>query len=142
MTKNLSGKDLIVLNDQYRLSLNEFGDFTNVNKKAPQTQFEALIGIKKNPIITRVISTDYTNYGLYYYCNEQNPYINHDEIFVLIRNQTKAGYLSITKELLRFGYDLKSFNLVEHDLKDCERVSFQFPLTYPKEISDTTNERK
>ena len=116
---------MITLGDQYRLNLNGFGDLTNVLKKAPQPQFEALIGLKSNPITTSVISTDYISFSLYYYCIELNPCINHDEPFVLIRNQTKTGMISINKEIMRFGFDLNSFGLIEQDSKGCERVLSQ-----------------
>jgi hypothetical protein len=115
---------LNILGDQYRLSLNEFGELTNVIKKSPQTPFEMLIGLRPNSITTRIISTDYSNFALYYYCNEQNPYVNHDELFVLIRNEAKMTLIG--KELNRFDFDVNSFSLIEQDSKDCGRIFFNY----------------
>ena len=86
---------------------------------------ENILGFKSTPVTLRVISTDYKNYALYYYCNQLNTLVSYDELFVFTRlsNKTQSIEKTINSELKRFGFQSKPLTEIEQN--SCEKISFE-----------------
>ena len=94
----------------------------NVNNQLPW--WLEIFGLKPKPIINKIISTDYTNYAIVYFCNEGNNWFKHDEVYYLLRDIKKASkFLEEAKSVLnKIGYDEKKMKKIDQESKLCEKL--------------------
>ena len=100
------------------------GELVATNVVIPVPWWLEIFGVKSKPIVNKMISTDYTNFAVIYYCNEANTWFKHDEVYYLLRDIKKGmSFLGQANEIInKIGYDVNAMKRIDHESKICEQL--------------------
>ena len=102
----------------YTYVLTESNELRYTDKFAPVLWWLKLFGVKEEPLSYKVIATDQENYWLFHYCNQMNPYLSIDELYLSTKEKKPSELVlnEVYERYTSFGYSMGELKYVDQDL--------------------------
>ena len=100
-------------------------EFFSYDQFDPLNPLQKLMGQKQKAASGRAIATDNNNYWIVHACNQMDPWVATDAVYVFAKSPvlTNQQGMDILKAANKFGYEGAEFGVVDHDPAKCKEVT-------------------